>query len=196
MRRLLLFSLVLTLVWTGCARQNRGLQNITRRDLAEPEVIQDVPCKQFAVFFDGGALMSCRLSEDADIGAARLPEHTIVRFHADGGLWYAFLPRPTEIEGHLCKGSGGEGAMTSFYPTGELRECWLAENTVIQGMPCIRSTVHGEIFGRLAGKGGPCAVFYRSGNLHSCKLSENIEIDGMKHKKGTRIMLPDGPAPD
>jgi hypothetical protein len=193
MRRMLLLSLVLILAGTGCARQNRNLGNITRRSLASTELIQGVPCASFAVFFENGNLLTCDLSREADIGAARLPAGTTVRFHADGGLWYAFLPRPTEINGCLCKGCGSKGTMTAFYPTGELRECWPARDETVQGIPCTKATTRKEIFGRLAGRGSPVAVFYKSGNLHSCMLSEDFELNGALHKKGTRITLQDAP---
>lgn len=185
LRLMLIASLVST---AGCARQNKGLKNITRRDLPKPEEIQNVPCDRFAVFFEDGTLLTCTLSRDAEVGEASLPAGTKVRFHEDGTLWYAFLPEDTEIEGHLCKGDG-HNTMTGFYPSGRLQLCWLAEDQEIQGIPCVMATTSGEVFGRLAGRGGPGAVFYESGRLKSCKLSRDLEIGGRTYKKKRRIEL-------
>ena len=172
----------------GCARQNRNLKNITRLDLPQPEEIQQVPCRGRALFFEDGPLLSCSLSRDAAVGEARLPKGTRVRFHEDGTLWYAFLPRDTVVQGHRCKG-GGHGSMTGFHPSGRLRLCWLAEDQEIQGIPCVKATAHGETFGRLAGRGGPGALFYESGRLQSCKLSRDIELQGRTYRKKRRIQL-------
>lgn len=180
--------LLLAVLPVGCARQNKGLKNITRRDLEQPTDIQGVPCERFAVFFEKGNLLTCALSREADIGKAHLPRGTTVRFNADGTLRYAFLPEDTEIEGHLCKG-GGHGSMTTFHPSGRLKLCWLARDEEIQGIPCVKSTVRGEILGRLAGRGGPGVVFHESGRLHSCKLSRDLVLQEREYKKGRRITL-------
>jgi len=171
----------------GCWSHYKG-EDVTRRELDEPEEIGGVPCRGSATLDEDDRLLSCTLSRDADIGKAHLPEGTWVRFHPDGTIKYCFLPGDTRIQGHVCRGKGHD-YMTTFHSSGSLRLCWLAEDETIQGIPCVKATTSGEIFGRLAGRGGPGVVFHENGNLQGCKLAEALVFDGKEVKAGRRVTL-------
>jgi hypothetical protein len=68
--------------------------------------------------------------------------------------------------------------MTAFYPSGKLKECWLAEDQLVQGIPCGRS-------GIFTGDSG--VQFYESGKLRACKLSK----DYGKLRRGERFVQAD-----
>jgi hypothetical protein len=71
----------------------------------------------------------------------------------------------------------GEGASTALYPSGELKECFLAGDQTVQGVPCM----NGGILGDGLGSG---AMFYESGKLKSCKLTRDFG----SHRKGERFV--------
>ena len=64
-----------------------------------------------------------------------------------------------------------------FYPSGKLKECYLAGDQTVQGVPCL----NGGIFGDGLGLG---AVFHENGKLKSCKLAK--EFGGQR--KGERFI--------
>jgi hypothetical protein len=172
---------------TGCWSHHQGVE-VRTLESDTPQEIQGVPCGRSVRVDQDDRLLSCTLSRDAELGEARLPEGTWIRFRPEGTIDYCFLPGDTRVQGYLCRGKG-HSYMTTFYPSGRLRLCWLAEDEEIQGIPCVRATTGGEVFGRLAGRGGPGAVFFENGNLQSCKLARGIVIDDKKYKGGRRITL-------
>lgn len=92
------------------------------------------------------------------------------------------MSRSTEIRGYLCDGGGSlgvsEGATVSFYPSGKLKECFLAADQAVQGVPCSRGG-----FWVALSNGDPSLKFRQSGRLASCKLSKNYG----SQRKGERF---------
>ena len=62
--------------------------------------------------------------------------------------------------------------MVGFYPSGKLKECYLAGDQTVQGVPCMNGGIFGD---------GLClgAVFHETGKLKSCKLTRDF---GTWHK--------------
>ena len=82
---------------------------------------------------------------------------------------------------------GREGIMTSFFPSGKLKECFLAADQEIQGVPC----VHGGFFSELFG-GDASTKFYENGGLRACRLSRAATVRGKQFASGTRVELDEG----
>jgi len=140
-----------------------------RRTLTQVTEIQGYPCaKGYAWFYHDGKLKSCTLAHDTDFGVARAPAGSWITLDTEGRPKILQLVHDTPILGYKCGGGNrvlgpSEGATTAFYPSGKLELCWLAEDQVVQGVPCARS-------GMFSGKSG--VEFYESGKLRACKLSQ------------------------
>lgn len=157
-----------------------GLAGESRR-LREPETIDGVPCRTKAWFHDSGRLASCTLDAEATLEGRTLPAGTRVGLDERGRPGCVFLPGPTEIDGHVCRGKG-HGFQTCFHPNGALRFCNLEQPEWIQGVPCQRSTFFIEIF---VGRAG--VTFHEDGRLRGCLLAGPFERDGRRLERGTRV---------
>jgi hypothetical protein len=62
----------------------------------------------------------------------------------------------------------GEGPMVAFYPSGRLKQCYLANDQVVQGVPCMNGGLFGD------GRGGG-VIFQEDGKLKSCKLTRDFD---------------------
>jgi hypothetical protein len=62
-----------------------------------------------------------------------------------------------------------EGAMTYLYPSGKFQLCFLAEDLVVQGVPCGSSGFSHAV----AGHDVPVEI-YESGKLKSCRLTADF----------------------
>ena len=72
-----------------------------------------------------------------------------------------------------------EGPIVAFYPSGKLKECFLAADQLVQGVPCS----HGG-FWITTFSGDPSLKFHVDGKLASCKLSKNYG----SQRKGQRYL--------
>src|ERR1035437_4378321 len=135
---------------------------VVRKTLEVPVEIQGYPCaKGFAWFFADGHLKQCTVSRETAFGEARAPTGSNVNARplaGGGGVGggaapdrihpcpasgrYAellFFSHDAPVLGYTCKGGGplgaSEGATTAFYPSGKLKQCWLAEDQIVQGVP-------------------------------------------------------------
>lgn len=160
---------------------------VTSRTAAAPigEVaeIQGISCTGSVEYYQGGKLKSCTLGREDTLSGQPLPPGTVVNLTAEGVLDWCFLPQNTMIQGHLCRGSG-HNFMTCFHPNGRLKIAWLAEDEVIQGIPCAQYRFMSSLFG-----GGERTVFDDNGRLRYCRLSEAITLDGKSLKKGAEVRL-------
>ena len=87
------------------------------------------------------------------------------------------MQHDAEVAGVKCSGGNrllgpSEGAMTVFYPSGKLEQCWLAGDQVVQRVPCMTAGFIG-LFGDGARRDGG-AKFYESGKLESCTLGKDF----------------------
>jgi len=105
----------------------------------------------------------------------RIPSDSIIVLDRTGNPKYAMLSRDWPILGLKCRGGGwlgpAEGATTAFYSNGQPKECWLAGDQFVQGVPCRDSFgFWNAVFGN--GTGG--VNFYHTGRLKSCTLSRDF----------------------
>jgi len=178
-RFLTMFVLLAVAGTTACAGGGRRL--------ARPETIDGVPCAERAWISADGRLESCTLAEATDFPGVRLPAGTRVGFAAPGRLDCVFLPGPTAIEGHVCRGRG-HGFQTCFHPSGRLRFFNLERPETIDGVPCQRSSFWTEV---LVGRAG--VELHADGSLAGCLLAAPLERDGVRLDRGSRVALaPDG----
>jgi hypothetical protein len=164
-----------------CGLQGAGsaqAQSQTHRArLKQPAQIQGYPCaKGYAWFFDDGRLNRCTVSVETAFGEARIPAGSFIALNSDGTPAFVQMAHNAPILGVTCLGGSwfgpSEGAMAGFYPSGKLKECYLAGDQTVQGVPCM----NGGIFGDGLGLG---AVFHETGKLKSCKLARDF---GTWHK--------------
>ena len=181
---------VWTAIWVCLAGGAFGAgqrRNTERKDLKQPADIQGYPCAAgYAWFYDGGALSSCRLARDVPFGEARVSAGSWITLTSDGKPEFVLLRRDTRIGPATCMGSamGREGIMTTFFPSGKLKECFLAGDQDIEGVPC----VHGGFFSELFG-GSAATQFYENGGLRSCRLARAATVRGKQFSSGARVEL-------
>jgi hypothetical protein len=160
-------------------------QPVTSRTAAGPQgevlEIQGISCTGSVEYYQGGRLKSCTLGREDTISGQPLPPGTVVNLTPEGYLDWCFLQENTVIQGHLCRGSGHD-FMTGFHPNGKLKTAWLAQDEVIQGIPCAKYSFMSGVFG-----GGERTLFDESGRLRYCRLSEATTIEGQELKKGDEV---------
>jgi|TARA_B100000959_G_C14764821_1_gene534929 antitoxin component YwqK of YwqJK toxin-antitoxin module len=147
---------------------------------------QDVSCSKVE-YYQNGNIEFCSLSYKDTLSGQLLPTGTGVHFTDKGVFDWCFLQKNTMVQGHLCRGKT-HNFMTSFYPNGQLKTAWLAENEVIQGIPCSKFRFLSAVFVGIHGKTGQTS-FYENGQLKYCELSKNTIIKGKSYKKGESIEL-------
>ena len=148
-----------------------------RTKLQQDIEIQGYPCaKGYAMVYPSGHLASCSVSRETVFGEALIPAGSIIDLEGTGRPKGAMMAHNTLIAGVKCMGGNwllgpSEGAMTGFYPSGKLEQCWLAGDQSVQGVPCMTAGFIG-LFGDGARRGGG-AKFYESGKLESCTLGKD-----------------------
>jgi hypothetical protein len=151
--------------------------------LKEDTVIGGRPCKQGWVHLrTNGVPVGFTASREIDLGRFTIPADTWVFQDQNGVVTVCAFPRDTEVQGHLCRGSGGpKGVQSAFYPSGALKQYFLRHDTLIQGIPC-----RGGLFNE-------SIELYENGGLKGCALSEDLVRDGRRYAKGTRLRFgPEG----
>ncbi len=152
---------------------------VTRRTLDLPTEIQGYPCaKGYAWFFGDGRLSRCTVTREVAFGEARIPAGTYIALQLDGTPDFIQMSHDAAILGLKCQGGSwfgpSEGAMVAFYPSGKLKQCFLAGDQMAQGVPC----AHGSFWASL-GRVDSGVVFDESGKLSACKLAKDF---GAQHK--------------
>ncbi len=164
---------------------------VTSRMAAGPDgevvEIQDISCVGSVEYYQNGKLTSCTLGREDTLSGQPLPAGTVVHLTSDGYLDWCFLKQNTEIQGHLCRGEK-DGFMTGFHPNGQLKTAWLAQDEIIQGIPCARFQFLSALLGWIedSGKDGSTG-FYENGQLRYCELSESFTIEGQRFRKGDAV---------
>jgi hypothetical protein len=190
-RWLRLTSLVLlTLVaaWLGASQTAKAAPvDSTRKKLHQITVIQGYSCaKDYTFFYTDGKLHRCTLSQETQYGEALIPRGSHIYLKPDGSLWSVALAHNTRFHDVLCKSRGFLNAQTGFYPSGKLKQCWLAGDQVVQGVPCRHEeSILGVAYGIVVKHpNDPDIEFYESGKLESCTLAKDY---GGK-RRGDRFM--------
>jgi hypothetical protein len=154
--------------------------------LEKDTVVGGIHCqatKRSAGFYSSGTLETCALAEDTELFGHRFTNGTWLRFTDAGGLSSAWLIRDTELQGHICKGTGFGGWSVDFHRSGQLRLCYLAHEQVIQNVPCRKGSLWGEI------SGGVHVTFHETGSLESCSAARRFSLDGVTVKARQRVQL-------
>ncbi len=145
--------------------------------LKEDTLIGGRPCKRGWVHLrPNGVPVGFTASREIDLGRLKIPVDTWVFQNNDGVVTVCAFPRDTEVQGHLCRGSGGpEGVQAAFYPDGALKQFFLREDVRIQGIPCRAGSFSESIW------------LHENGRLKQCVLSEDLVRDGRTYQKGTLL---------
>lgn len=145
--------------------------------LDTPTVIAGRPCKEGWVhLYQNGVPAGFTAAEDIKLERFTIPAETWVIQGEAGTVKVCAFPRDTEIQGHLCRGSGGpKGIHAAFYPSGALRQYYLRHDTRIHGVPCMSGLTNQSI------------ELHENGRLKACRLSEDFTVDGRVYAKGKRI---------
>jgi hypothetical protein len=166
------------------ARQAPPAQPVS---LAADTVMNGVPCRRTggngrkAELHPSGALRSCELAAGATVAGHLLPAGSWIYLYEDGQPDFVWLRSNTLLQGHLCRGTGYGGWQTMFHGSGALRSCWLARDSVIDGVPCSRATFLGEI------RGGASTLFEPDGRLRSCRAARDFRLGDEFFRKGERV---------
>jgi hypothetical protein len=178
------FVLIMLPLSALLAAQEKPAPNVFKRLPAAAEV-NHYPCAPGAAwFYAGGQLRTCRLARDASFGEALAPAGSWIYLLENGAPSYVFLSGNTNIHGHVCRGVGHD-LITSLYPGGQLRTCWLATDEEIQDVPCMQTT----FFGKFRSGDRIAASFYENGRLKSCKVSRDALIQGVQFRRGEQVVL-------
>jgi hypothetical protein len=134
-------------------------------------------------FHPSGALESCSVAAETTISGHRFPTGTWLYLDNAGQLASAWLRRDTELQGHVCKGTGFGGWSVVFHGNGQLRLCYLAQQQTIQGIPCSKGSFWGEI------RGSTSVSFHETGSLASCSAARPVVVDSVTFKSRQRVSL-------
>jgi hypothetical protein len=145
--------------------------------LAADTVISGRPCRRGWVHVhSNGRVARFTAAEDITLERFRIPAGTWVAQDTTGVVVMCAFPRDIEVQGRLCRGSGGpKGVQTAFYPTGALKQFFLVRPTRIDDVPCDRGLVRGSV------------ELHENGRLKSCLLAGDFQQGGETFRRGTRI---------
>jgi hypothetical protein len=146
-------------------------------ELKEDTLIGRRPCKRGWVHLrPNGVPVGFTASREIDLGRLAIPADTWVFQNEGGAVTVCAFPRDTEVQGHLCRGSGGPtGVQAAFYPSRSLKEYFLRHNTRIQGIPC------------QGGLSDQSIKLHENGRLKECILSEEFVREGRRYPAGTHL---------
>ncbi|HVT89442.1 MAG TPA: hypothetical protein VHD56_11360 [Tepidisphaeraceae bacterium] len=145
--------------------------------IATDTVINGHPCRAgWLHLHANGAVAAFTASQDVALPRFTIPAGTWVIQDANSNVTVCAFPRNVEIQGKLCRGTGGpEGMQVSFYASGALKQFFAPEPVRIDGIPCQR--------------GGKGIHLHENGKLRSATLSEDATIDGKLFHAGDEIRL-------
>ena len=159
-------------------------ENTGRRDLKAATEVPGYPCAAgYAWFFGDGRLSSCSVSRDTAFGELTVPAGSEIYLTADGKPRFVFLSHDAHVGGYFCRG-GKRTWSTALYPDGKLKTCWLAADSVIDGVPCVRAGFAADVFG-----GGAQTEFHDDGRLAACKLARGATVGGRAYRRGDHLRL-------
>jgi len=158
-----------------------------RKELKSPEEIQGYACAPgYAWLFNDGRLASCTVSRETAFGEITIPAGSEIFLTAEGHPRSVFLAHDSRVSGYLCRG-GKRAWSTALYPSGKLKTCWLADDAVVDGLPCMRAGFVADVFG-----GGAETDFREGGRLKGCKLSRDFTPGDRFFHRGDHIRLDAG----
>jgi hypothetical protein len=158
----------------------------TRRDLKAPQEFQGYPCAPgYAWFFTDGNLESCSLSREIAFGEITAPEKSWITLSPQRAPRFVWLPQDAMVRGYLCRGGAVEHSYSiALYPDGKIKTIWLAADTVVGGIPCMRAGFTADAFG-----GGVETDLHENGSLQRCKVARDLTVQGQVFHRGDHIRL-------
>lgn len=151
--------------------------------LKEDTLIGGRPCQRGWVHLrPNGVPVGFTASREIDLGRLKIPAETWVFQNDEGVVTVCAFPRDTEVQGHLCRGSGGpKGVQAAFYPDGALKQFFLSQDVRIEDVPCKAGVFRESVW------------LHDNGRLRQCVLSEEFVRDGRTYQRGALIRFaPDG----
>jgi len=149
----------------------------------------EIPPRSSVAFRSDGEVGSAWLGKDSPVYGQILPEGTVLHFSSGGRLRHFWLPKDTVLQGHLVK-SQDDGAGSRLHPNGKLLAIWLAQDEVIDGVPCSSSgNVLRMGFGVIRLGTQRMAWFHDNGRLQQAMLSRDFTLQGHSFKAGEVISL-------
>ena len=146
--------------------------------------------KNSVLFFNqDGTLGRCITSEPTTFGHLLLPAESNVFFNRWGESINFWLPRPSIIQGYLISKST-DGIGNSCYTSGKLKEFWLENDEVIQGIPCTTSGNPFKVGWQASHFGSDRRIrLFEDGTLERAMLSADFTYQGKQYKKGELLYL-------
>jgi hypothetical protein len=170
-------------------RGNEGSVGGSMATIQEGKVVevQGIHCSGAIEYYKDGTMEFCHLAQEETLSGQLLPAGTGVHFTPEGVFDWCYLLRDTRIQGLLCLGSGHD-FRTGFHPNGKLRMAWLAEDQVIDTVPCAKFSYLTAIF-----HGGGGTYFHENGRLQWANLAEAFVIQGRSFRRNAIVQFdPDG----
>jgi len=143
-------------------------------ELKEPKVIQSYPCEGRIRVNPEGIIYGFTLSEDHVINGTLIPKGSWYHRYEDSS-YMIHLTKDITIQGYPVyhkETAFFKENNVLFHIDGTILEFYLANNMLIDGIPCN------------GGKKNSFISLYYSTDLRSCNLSENIEINGIPCQGG------------
>jgi hypothetical protein len=153
----------------------------------------EIPAYSDMIFNADGQVGGAWLGKDGAVYGQPLPKGTVLFFASGGRLRHFWLPRDSVLQGHLVRGQD-DGAGNRLHPNGKLLAIWLAQDEVIDGVPCSSSgNVLRMGLGVIHLGTQRMAWFYDTGRLQQAMLAHDFTLQGHHFTKGEVISLdPDG----
>lgn len=105
-----------------------------------------------------------------------LPAGTWVQQDDTGTVTTLALPADTELQGHLCRGTGGpKGVAVALYPDGALRQFYPPAPVRLDDVPCDSGLISGSV------------TLHANGRLRSARLAADWTHAGVTYPRGTRL---------
>lgn len=219
MRRLgLVAALMLLPAFTGAQRNAPGR---TEAPLIISAIAKDLPCAGKPDLFSNGMVDRCRFTSGHRIGEHLIPAGSIAYFSPSGGLERVVLGREAAFCGQSLPAKatlffGGGGELRDFWvhekvkiqgfmlddleegfghrlrPDGKLHVVRLAEEAVVDGVPCATTLPLFRGWWHSIRLGGKSAVwFHPSGRLQQCMLARDATVASERFKRGDVVLLHD-----
>ncbi len=152
-------------------------------EIAADTAIAGRPCRRGWVHVHpNGVPAGFMTAQPIELGTLQIPAGTWIWQGENGVVKVCAFPRDTQVQGHLCRGTGGpKGVQAAFYPSGALKQYFLRHDTRIQGILCRAGVISSAV------------ELHENGRLKSCELAEEVADNRRSFRKGTRLRLdPDG----
>jgi hypothetical protein len=149
----------------------------------------EIPPRSNVTFRSSGEVDIAWLGKEGAVHGQSLPEGTALFFASDGRLRFFWPSRDTVLQGHLVRAQD-DGAGSRLHPNGKLLAIWLAQDEVIDGIPCSSSgNVLRMGLGVLHLGTKRMAWFYDDGRLQQAMLARDFTLQGHSFRKGEVVSL-------